>query len=81
MNERSFYYENKVSHRGFYGLLCRERVKSANSYIEYMRTRGKYTMYSDDRMKKTNYPEKRMDFGKKVSDITINNYIKKLKDI
>lgn len=45
-------------------------------YISYIRERGKYTVCVDDKSKPINRPEKRKDCGKKVSDVTINNYIR-----
>ena len=48
-------------------------------YIGYIRERGKYTSYVDDNSRKFNFPENREDYGKKVSDVTINNYIRNIK--
>lgn len=48
-------------------------------YITYLRERGKYTITGNDRTKIYNYPENRMDYGKKISDVTINNYIRNIK--
>lgn len=45
------------------------------SYIKYLRERGKYTITGNERSKEYNHPDNRKDYGKKVSDVTINNYI------
>ena len=44
-------------------------------YIEELQERGKYTFYANDKQKMTNYPERRRDFRKPISVVTINNYI------
>lgn len=54
-------------------------TKVINEYIDYMRHRGKYTVVGKDETNLINYPENRTDYGKKVSDITINNYIRNIK--
>lgn len=56
-------------------------VKSdmVSDYIEHVRKRGKYTVVGDEKSKGYNNPEKRRDYGKKVSDVTINNYIRNIK--
>lgn len=48
-------------------------------YIDYMRKRGKYTVVGNERSKDFNFPDRRRDFGKKISDVTINNYIRNIK--
>ncbi len=48
-------------------------------YINDLQERGKYSFYSDDEKKKTNYPERRRDFRKPISVITINSYIRELR--
>ena len=48
-------------------------------YIKYIRERGKYTVVADDSSVKFNHPDSRRDFGKRVSDVTINNYIRNIK--
>ena len=48
-------------------------------YIISIKDRGKYTFYSDDNQKKTNMPDRRRDYRKKVSDSTINNYLRNVK--
>ncbi|MBQ7801360.1 MAG: tyrosine-type recombinase/integrase [Oscillospiraceae bacterium] len=48
-------------------------------YIFDLQERGKYTFYANDKQKATNYPERRRDFRKPVSTITINNYIRNLR--
>lgn len=53
--------------------------KIIREYINYTKNRGKYTVVIDNKTKKTNTPEVRKDFGKKVSITTVNNYIRNLK--
>lgn len=53
--------------------------KHIKNYIEFTTTRGKYSYVSDARTTEINSPQNRKDFGKKVSPITINNYIRNLK--
>lgn len=48
-------------------------------YINDLQERGKYSFYSDDSKKKTNFPERRRDFRKPISVITINSYIRQLR--
>lgn len=48
-------------------------------YITDLQERGKYTFYSNDATKSSNYPDRRRDFRKPVSPITINNYIRNLR--
>lgn len=48
-------------------------------YINYIKERGKYTVVSDKRTLESNKPEVRVDYGKKVSVTTINNYIRNIK--
>lgn len=63
------------------GIKDAEKVttKIINEYIDYMRKRGKYTVVGKDETYLINYPENRTDYGKKVSDVTINNYIRNIK--
>lgn len=48
-------------------------------YICDLQERGKYTFYVNDLSKKKNYPERRRDYRKAVSPITINNYIRNIR--
>ena len=48
-------------------------------YIENLKERGKYTVVYNEQSKKTNNPQNRGDFGKKVSLVTINNYIRNMR--
>lgn len=48
-------------------------------YIFDLQERGKYTFYANDKQKAINYPERRRDFRKPISTITINNYIRNLR--
>lgn len=49
------------------------------AYIDYIRSRGKYTVCSVESPASPNYPERRIDYAKKVSPVTINNYLRNLK--
>lgn len=46
-------------------------------YIKELRTRGKYTTATKSNC--NNYPELRSDYGKTVSEVTINNYLRNLR--
>ncbi|MFQ3542831.1 tyrosine-type recombinase/integrase [Halobacillus rhizosphaerae] len=48
-------------------------------YIKYLRDRGKYTVVSNERSLNVNYPDRRTDTGKDISDTTISNYIRNIK--
>lgn len=48
-------------------------------YIDYLRARGKYTVVSDNFSTTINNPSARTDYNKKVSDITVNNYVRNIK--
>ena len=49
------------------------------NYINDTKKRGKYTVVANENTKKTNNPLNRGDYGKKVSMVTLNNYIRNLK--
>lgn len=49
------------------------------NYINDTKERGKYTVVANENTKKTNNPLNRGDYGKKVSMVTLNNYIRNLK--
>lgn len=48
-------------------------------YIISIKDRGKYTFYSDEKQMKTNKPDRRRDYRNKVSDGTINNYLRNIR--
>ena len=48
-------------------------------YILSLQERGKYSFYANDKAKEINYPDRRRDFRKPISPITINNYIRNLR--
>ncbi|MBR3751507.1 MAG: tyrosine-type recombinase/integrase [Ruminiclostridium sp.] len=48
-------------------------------YILNLQERGKYSFYANDKAKEINYPDRRRDFRKPISPITINNYIRNLR--
>jgi len=68
---------------------CKEEMKIVDvlditesvirKYVNDTQTRGKYTFYTNDDSKDINYPERRRDFQKPVSNATINNYIRNLR--
>lgn len=57
--------------------LIREQV--IRKYIVDLQERGKYTYYSKDETKTINYPDRRRDYRCKISNTTINNYIRNIK--
>lgn len=48
-------------------------------YIRDLQERGKYTFYAVESQTETNHPDRRRDFRKPISTITINNYIRNLR--
>ncbi|UQD52683.1 site-specific integrase [Bacillus methanolicus] len=58
-----------------------DRVKPVHirQYIKYLRERGKYTVVVNEKSKEINYPDRRNDVGKKISDTTIANYLRNIK--
>ncbi len=48
-------------------------------YVKSLQERGKYTVVSDNNSKRYNFPDNRRDLGKRISNSTINNYIRNLK--
>ena len=48
------------------------------AYIDTVRERGKYTVCAVQESVSPNYPERRRDYGKKVSPVTINNYLRNI---
>lgn len=60
-------------------LLTEIKPDHIEEYIKFTKDRGKYSYVSEDRTIKINNPAGRKDFGKTVSDITINNYIRNIK--
>lgn len=55
------------------------RTGHIRQYIAYVQERGKYTVVSREISKQVNFPEKRTDYKKEVSSVTINNYIRNIK--
>lgn len=55
-----------------------EDVRDAviRKYILDLQVRGKYTAYSNKKAQKINYPHHRTDYGEKISNTTINNYLR-----
>lgn len=48
-------------------------------YIKYLRERGKYTVTSSDKSLNINYPNRREDYKKPISDTTIANYTRNIR--
>lgn len=48
-------------------------------YINEIHERGKYTFYANDASKEKNYPERRRDYRKPVSTVTINCYLRDIR--
>ena len=48
-------------------------------YIAELQERGKYTYYANDKAKVYNMPDRRRDFRKPMSAITINNYLRNIR--
>lgn len=55
------------------------RTGHIRQYIAYVQERGKYTVVNREASKQINYPDKRTDYKKEVSNITINNYLRNIK--
>ncbi|MED4238955.1 tyrosine-type recombinase/integrase [Priestia megaterium] len=55
------------------------RAGHIRQYVKYVQERGKYTVVGNEKSRKINWPEHRTDYQKKVSNITINNYIRNIK--
>ena len=58
-----------------------DEVKEAHirSYIVDLQKRGKYTFCVDDKSLAQNHPQNRRDYRQKISNITINNYLRNLR--
>ena len=48
-------------------------------YINDLQERGKYTVCADDRALEKNFPDRRRDFRKPVSTVTINCYLRDIR--
>ncbi len=55
------------------------KEQTMRKYIVDLQQRGKYTFYANDSAKLSNCPERRRDFRSKISNTTINNYIRNIK--
>lgn len=49
------------------------------SYMNSLQERGKYEYTANDTAKDVNYPERRNDYGKRISNTTIANYTRNIK--
>jgi integrase/recombinase XerD len=58
-----------------------QRVKTGHirQYVSYVQERGKYTVVNREASVQVNHPQNRRDYKKKVSNITVNNYIRNIK--
>lgn len=54
-------------------------TKHVKDYLEFTRTKGKYSYVADCDSIKLNNPSARGDFGKQVSMYTVNNYLRNIK--
>lgn len=48
-------------------------------YIIELQSRGKYTFTSNIRSRDINHPDRRTDYGHKITNITINNYLRNIR--
>lgn len=57
------------------------KVKSSHvrQYIKYLRERGKYTVSASEKSLNINYPNRREDYQKPVSEVTVLNYTRNIK--
>lgn len=55
------------------------KKEDIEEYIIFTKERGKYSYVSDEKTVSLNNPTNRIDFGKQISDCTINNYIRNIK--
>ncbi|MFD1736393.1 tyrosine-type recombinase/integrase [Bacillus salitolerans] len=64
-----------------HGLEDVKRVKAGHirQYVAYVQERGKYTVVNKETSKNINHPQNRRDYKKRVSNVTINNYIRNIK--
>lgn len=62
------------------GITLTERITPGHiaAYITYIKERGKYTVTAVRAPANHNYPDRRRDYGKAVSPITINNYLRNM---
>ena len=58
-----------------------EQIREATirKYVLSLQTRGKYTACSVGGTEEINHPSHRMDYGKTMSNLTINNYLRNLR--
>ena len=63
------------------GICDVEKIRdiTIRKYILDLQTRGKYTACADESSKKTNRPDHRIDYGERISNITVNNYLRNMK--
>ncbi|MEW5320552.1 tyrosine-type recombinase/integrase [Geobacillus thermoleovorans] len=55
------------------------RTGHIRQYIAYLQERGKYTVVNREASRLINRPENRRDYKKRISNVTINNYIRNIK--
>lgn len=53
--------------------------KHIKAYVDYLLTRGKYTVVSNTNSVIYNHPQNRTDYKKGISNTTINNYLRNIK--
>ncbi|WAH39022.1 tyrosine-type recombinase/integrase [Alicyclobacillus dauci] len=55
------------------------RTGHLRQYILYVQQRGKYSVVNTEASKMVNFPERRTDYKKPVSNVTVNNYTRNIK--
>lgn len=55
------------------------KASDIKDYLEFTKTKGKYSYVSDIKSTMCNNPQNRTDFGKQVSMWTVNNYLRNIK--
>ena len=54
-------------------------TKNIKNYLEFTKTKGKYSFVVDEKSVNCNNPTARGDFGKEISMWTVNNYLRNIK--
>ncbi|WP_317310231.1 site-specific integrase [Clostridium thermobutyricum] len=55
------------------------KTKDIKQYLEFTKTKGKYSYVIDINSTRSNNPSARRDFGKPVSIWTVNSYLRNIK--
>lgn len=64
-----------------YNITSIKQIKKSHieSYISFTKEKGKYSFVTNIDLKLSNHPENRSDFQEKMSDCTVNNYLRNIK--